>query len=144
VLLQLAKGGRRSRARADLPVAGFGPVQATCCRARKTFNQWAVRRPHLTGRAKRCTGSLSTIRPVDRPELIFVVESQHCQAHEDSTQDDCLVVGRLRARRGPDGGNLSGFGSGRCASFQQAASKRAEAEGSDAGNLRPAEAARPF
>jgi hypothetical protein len=56
----------------------FGPQEhpAVPCPQNFHVKQRTVRRPHLTGRTKRCTGSLSTIRPVDRPELIFAVESQ--------------------------------------------------------------------
>jgi hypothetical protein len=88
-----------------VPGAAIWPAQnhpAVPCPQDFHANQRTVRRPHLAGRAKRCTGSLSTIGPVDRPELIFAVESH--------------IAKRIQV----------------------------QAEGSDAGNLRPAVTVKPF
>jgi hypothetical protein len=79
-------------------VAAIWPAQkhlAVPCPQDFHANQRTVR---LTGCAKRCTGSLSTIPPVDRPELIVAVESQHCQAHRGSTQTEDPDAGHLRTR----------------------------------------------
>src|SRR5215467_15002415 len=76
----------------------FGPRKTTApCPQDFHANQRTVRRPHLTGCAKRCTGSLLTIPPVDRPELIFAVESQYSQAHAGSTPAEAPDARYLRS-----------------------------------------------
>ena len=101
--LECVRSWRRGNAGAErewsLLVAAIWPAQNhRAVPAGLSANQRTVRRPHLTGCAKRCTGSLSTISPVDRPVLIFAVESQHCQAHTDSTQAEDPDAGNLRTR----------------------------------------------
>ena len=100
--LECVRSWRRGNAGAErersLLVAAIWPAQNhRAVPAGLSANQRTVRRPHLTGCAKRCTGSLSTIPPVDRPELIFAVESQNSQPHAGSTPAEGPDAGYLRS-----------------------------------------------
>jgi len=100
--LECVRSWRRGNAGAErewsLLVAAIWPAQNhRAVPAGLSANHRTVRRPHLTGCAKRCTGSLSTIPPVDRPELIFAVESQYSQPHAGSTPAEGPDAGYLRS-----------------------------------------------